>query len=79
MQKYEISILLITLCVTGVAFNIKITDLTVLKTLKVKKLSLQFKSYLIFKSFKKISKKIKKSTVKGLLYVIYKRSSLEKL
>jgi hypothetical protein len=62
MNKYEISILLITICVAGVAFNIKITDLTIFKTFKVKNVNINFKSYLFFKLWKKIFKKKTKKT-----------------
>lgn len=69
MQKYEICILLVTICVTGVAFNIKITDLTILKRFKVKKVDINFKSTNIFTKMKKILKKVTKALTKGLIYI----------
>lgn len=69
MQKYEICILLVTICVTGVAFNIKITDLTILRRFKVKKVDINFKSTNIFTKMKKILKKVTKTLTKGLIYI----------
>jgi len=69
MQKYELCILLVTICVTGVAFNIKITDLTILKRFKVKKVDINFKSTNIFTKIRKMLKKVTKTLTKGLIYM----------
>ena len=69
MQKYEICILLVTICVTGVAFNIKITDLTILRRFKVKKVDINFKSTNIFIKMKKMLKKVTKTLTKSLIYI----------
>lgn len=69
MERYEICILLVTICVTGVAFNIKITDLTILKKIKVKKVDINFKSTNIFTKMKKVLKKVAKVLTKSLIYI----------
>ena len=69
MQKYELCILLVTICVTGVAFNIKITDLSILKRFKVKKVDINFRSTNIFTKIRKMLKKVTKALTKGLIYM----------
>ena len=69
MQKYEICILLVTICVTGVAFNIKITDLTILRRFKVKRVDINFRSTNIFVKMKKMLKKVTKTLTKSLIYI----------
>ena len=69
MQKYELCILLVTICVTGVAFNIKITDLTILRRFKVKKVDINFRSANIFMKIKKMLKKVAKTLTKSLIYM----------
>jgi len=69
MEKYELCILLVTICVTGVAFNIKITDLSILKRFKVKKVDINFKSTNIFTKIRKMLKKVAKALTKGLIYM----------
>jgi len=81
MEKFDLSqitIAIITLCVTGVAFKIKITDLTIFNKIKIKSLDLDFKSNFAFRLFK-LFKKSKTKTTIFLLKVLEKRVRLNPL
>ena len=66
MQKYELCILILTICVTGVAFKIKISDFHFLKNLKAKSIKIEFDSYFFPKLLVK-SKKKRKQNHKSIL------------